>query len=229
MKPITIDQQFETAVFTINTTEFKRLLDSEAFNPSWLVSTPSTNGKHFPMYWITLCYEIVLGNPEDWKEHIRPLISKRIEDIKIIKQLFEDYFHVNLEPLDFINPQYDLYNKAFITDKIKDVFEFPDNVTKNHSELDIQLFMAVERMDFIEAQRLIGLGANPDEEFKEYDKGEPDYNCFSWVEIERGFLCCELDWAWEAQTNYYIQDCNIADLYTWAAYEKMYKILTKNN
>lgn len=222
----TINNKYINAVFNYDVDTFKTLLETESFDLSLLQDIKFAKDVPCPIYWITQCWEIIFEHPEEWKEDCREIIAENKRSNLEIKKIFEERFYVVFRPIDFYNTDFWFFRNER-EDTFEDVlYESRDEmIAKGHRAIDLDLYVAVNKFDFKETERLLALGANP-----VYEISEEDGSCMNRISGECGFLDIELH-----EIIIYGKHSNpLADnakelihLIGLAAHESMYKLLSK--
>lgn len=219
-----INHQIVNAVYNIDAERFFELVSKHEFDPELLEDIHFANGVPCPIHWITQCWEIALGDAEDWKQDYRETISERIEQNLKIKRFFEEYLHVQFKPIDFYNTDFWFF-RAERDDDFDTFFAEPIEYMLNHYRtMDLNLFMSVHKFDFEETELLLESGANPtlmiDEEA---------HSCIDLIETECSYLEIELNSIiFGIRTVSIYQNCTyLIDLLGLAANTRMYNLLSK--
>lgn len=99
-------------------------------------------------------------------------------------------------------------------------------IANGYREIDLDLYVAVNKFDFEEAERLLKLGADPDCEFIEED----EISCLSRIGTECNYLSTQLQEIYIERKQRKLNadnDIDLIDLVGWAAHESMYSLLSK--
>lgn len=222
----TINNKYINAVFNFDVDAFKTLLEREPFDLSLLQDIRYALDVPCPIYWITQCWEIIFEHPEEWQEDIRETIAENKQRNLEIKKIFEERFNVVFNPIDFYNTDFWFY-RANRDETFEDVlYESRDNmIAKGHRAIDLDLYVAVNKFDFKEVERLLELGANPVYEIPE----EVSY-CMDRIGTECSLLENELKGIifYRIPVNAMEEDSNdLIFLIGLAAHESMYSLLSK--
>lgn len=223
----TTNNKYINAVFNFDAEGFKTLLETEPFDLSLLQDIKFAESVPCPIYWITQCWEIIFEHPVEWKEDCRETIAENKRRNLEIKKIFEERFNVVFKPIDFYNTDFWFFRNER-DDSFEDVFwdETRDAmIARGYRGIDLDLYVAVTKFDFIETERLLKLGANPTCEFT-----EDGNTCFDRIGTECGFLDTELQEIFIKR-----EPCNpidgnartLCNLVGWAAHESMYSLLSK--
>ena len=217
---------YTNAIIHIDVDAFKNLLETEPFDESMLTDIGFAVSVPCPIQWITQCWEIILEHPEEWKEQYKDIISDKKEKNLQIKKIFTDRFHVQFTPIDFYNSELWFYK----TEKDESFEDFFDNskedmLSKGHREIDLELYIAVQKFDFGRVKCLLEQGANPMHEIPELES-----YCLDSIGTECGNLEMQLDHiitgdnTYEPSDDFAIDLINIIGL---GANESMYRLLSK--
>lgn len=222
------NRKYINAVFNFDVETFKTLLNTEPFDKSLLSDIKFADDAPCPIYWITQCWEIIFEHPEDWNENYRGVIAENKKRNLEIKQIFTDIYNVDFKSIDFYNT-----NFWFFRDErdatCEDVFVGESRrelMAKGYRGIDIDLYVAVNKFDFAEVEKLLKIGANPACRFPD------DTDCIGRIGIECSFLETVLQ-----NIIIYNKHHNPAgngaqaliDLIGLAAHESMYSMLSKYN
>lgn len=222
-------QKAINAVFYANPVKLQQLIDEGHFYNRLLEDTGLLS-KPFPIWRITQCWLEAIGdNVEDYIEETREELAAFIERNKQIWEIFRTQFNVEFTPIDYQDYSDNFY-AAYPDETDVDIVdgETPDTLTKyGTTQLDLDLYCAVERFDFPQVILLLQKGANP------YARVSRDgsMEAFSRIADECSYLCtCRLSYAWKAKYQHNsIGEEEGHDLIGWAAHEAMYRTLEKYN
>ena len=224
---MTINQKYINAVFNFDAEAFKTLLSTELFDKSLLKDIKFSEGVPCPIYWMTQCWEIIFAHPEEWKKNCRHIIEENKQRNLEIKLMFEEKLGVVFKPIDFYNTDFWFFRNEREA-AFDDVFwnnTREEMLDKGYREIDLDLYVAVNKFDFQEAERLLELGANPACEIT--DEGS---SCFDRIGTESSFLDTEMQGIFikREQRNPIADNArDLVDLVGWAAHESMYSLLSK--
>lgn len=220
------NRKYINAIFNFDVETFKALLDKEPFDKSLLADIKFADDVPCPIYWITQCWEIIFEHPEDWNENHRGIIAENKKRNLEIKQIFTDMYNVDFKPIDFYNT-----NFWFFRDErdatCEEVFFGEDRnelMAKGYRDIDIDLYIAVNKFDFAEVEKLLKIGARPDCEFPDDD------NCMDRIGTECSYLETELQdiIIYNKHRNAIYDGAQpLIDLIGLAAHESMYSLLSK--
>lgn len=222
----TTNNKYINAVFNFDAEAFKTLLEKEPFDLSLLQDIKFAVAVPCPIYWITQCWEIIFEHPEEWKEDCREIIAENKRRNLEIKKIFEERFNVVFKPIDFYNTDFWFFRNER-EDTFEDVLDErrDEMIAKGHRGIDLDLYVAVNKFDFKEAERLLELGANP-----VYEIPEEGSYCMDRIGAECSFLDIELQgiMIYRKQRNPMEENSNdLIDLIGLAAHERMYSLLSK--
>lgn len=225
---MTVDQKFIQAVFNFEVETFKLMLKTETFNEYLLTDIKFSEDIPCPIYWITQCWEIILEHPEEWLEECRETVSANKCRNLEIKKIFEEHFGVEFKPIDFYNTDFPFYRderEASFEEVCCDDYSRDDLIAKGYRAVDLDLYVAVNKFDYNEAERLLKLGANPACTLSdEYD------NCLERIGNECSFLTVGLQGVVlnKEQRNPLDDDAmDLINLVGLAAHENMYSLLSR--
>lgn len=189
----------------------------------------------FPLYYITMCYKRTMW--DDFIEETMPFVEKQRIDIDKLLHLWKERFGANVD--EVINyKKYEAYFYCLSDDETdRDVLLNPrSKYTENGCrEIDIDLFIAVDKFQFSKVKELLEMGANPDANLISIDDKDKEFqdplNCLDRIGRECSYLCtCQIfshikkpHGAW--YINYALTEREIGDLIGWAAHEDMYHLL----
>lgn len=223
-----VNRKYINAVFNFDVETFKTLLNTEPFDKSLLSDIKFANDAPCPIYRITQCWEIIFEHPEDWNENYRGVIAENKKRNLEIKQIFTDIYNVDFKPIDFYNT-----NFCFFRDErdatCEDVFVGESRnelMAKGYRGIDIDLYVAVNKFDFAEVEKLLETGANPACRFSD------DTDCIGRISIECSFLETELQDIIIYNKHHSPTDNDVQaliDLIGLATHESMYSLLSKYN
>lgn len=222
-----INQKFINAVFNLDIETFKTLLNTEPFDESLLKDINFSEDILCPIYWMTQCWEIIFEHPDEWSEQKRLIIEENKRRNLEIRRLFEEKFNIDFRPIDFYNSNFQFF-RNYRDDNFDDVFDNKKEymIANGYREIDLDLYVAVNKFDFEEAERLLKLGADPDCEFIEEDES----SCLSRIGAERSFLSTQLEDIYIERKQRFLNadyEMDLVDLVGWAAHESMYSLLSK--
>ncbi len=232
-KKLSIKKRFVNAVFNINVEDFRKLLDTEIFDEELFSKFPIEDDENnddydeedyvceieCPIYWISQCWDLVIGKPENWKHS--SIVAKRKNDNLEIMRLFRERLNVNFESIDFYNSEIHFF-RNYPEDSFYDVFlEDEEKILANHKKIDAELYVAVNKFDYQTVEELLQAGANPRVEI------DDDTNCWERIGMHTSFLCVNLQHILLSDEKSLLDYEYFSHLFDWAAHEKMWSLLEK--
>lgn len=222
-------QKALNAVFYANPVKLQKLIDEGHFYNRLLEDTGLLS-KPFPIWRITQCWEDAIGDRVDeFIESTRAELAAFVARNKQVKEIFRTQLGVEFTPIDY-HAYTDNFFSAYPDETDEDILdgETPETLAKyGTTQLDLDLYCAVERFDIPLVISLLQKGANPHARIMR-DESE---NAFSRIGCESSYLCtCRLSYAWQAAYEHNsIEEDEARDLIGWAAHETMYATLEKYN
>ena len=212
----------------------RKLIECDEFDES-IIHDIGLLDAPFPLYYITMCYKRTMW--EDFIKKTMPFVEKQRIDIDKLLQLWKERFGANVdEVIDY--KKYEAYFYCLSDDETdRDVLLNPrSKYTENGCrELDIDLFIAVDKFLFSKVKELLEKGANPNVNLVSIDDKDKEFqdpwNCLERIGNESGYLCtCQIfpiikEPQGAVYLNWPISDKDIGDLIGWAAHENMYHLL----
>lgn len=204
----------------------KSLLENENYDKT--VFTDIGSDCYFdipiPVYYISKCWEICLNH--DFSESFNPIVQKNYENAKKILALFKEKLGVQEVEIPFSKISSACW--ALEDDSEEDILEGKkaDFISKGIREIDLDLYTAVQKMDFQKAEELLKNGANP--HYKHYGEDDGDLldlcgaECSYQATCQAGEIIRSPGWFKNA-----IDEEELGNIFRWAANEKMYEILNK--
>lgn len=206
------------AVYRIDVDEVRTLVDDYQFSD--IAKDISLLSSQFPLYYITLCHKEVLA--ETYVDSCMPRVVELRQRCDDMMRLWrKEYKRMDAEI------EYNRYCNYFLCasqdSTFKEAFWCEESEVQNGEarQIDLDLALAVKKFDFETTERLLLDGANMDLIID----GESLYDM---IESELNFLCsCEVQLlGHELDKNKVVTSREIGDLIGWAAYVKMYKLLS---
>lgn len=205
------------AVYRIDVDEVRTLVDDRQFrdvaNDIGLLDEP------FPLYYITLCHSVALA--EDY-------INDRMPRVLKLRQRCDDMMHIWRRKYKRMDEEI-VYNRYWIDfscasqdSTFEEAFWCEESEVQNGEarQIDLDLALAVKKFDFKKTERLLLDGANKDLIID-------DGSLYDMIESELNFFCSEVTLLrQELDKNEVVTSREIGDLIGWAAYVKMYKLLS---
>lgn len=214
------------AVFYCDADKAMSLMQKNAYSKQWLndigvFDTP------LPLYYIALCAQAILSDAEDpWSADFELIRQKMLNGCKRILAFMKSEYDFDVDSeIDY--EKYTEYFYAADKDETdEDILWAPVQriLDEGKSQLDIDLYCAVERFQYDLVDQLLQAGANPRTLIE-------DGFALDRIGTECSFLDTQICPLWKA---YYhssrttsIDEGAISDLLGWAAHEKMYNLLVK--
>ena len=175
-----------------------------------------------PVYYISKCWEICLNH--DFSASFNPIVQKNYENAKKILALSKEKAGVQEIEIPFSKISSACW--ALEDDTDEDILEGKktDFISKGIRKIDLDLYIAVQKMDFQKAEELLKNGANP--HYKHYGSDGGDLldlcgaECSYQATCQAGEIIRSPGWFRNA-----IDEEEIGNIFRWAANEKMYEIL----
>ncbi len=185
----------------------------------------------FPIYYISICLNIIFNKPEEWSEPIRNLIQTIHRNNSKILTYWQENHHFDIDTkIDFQK-----YHSFFFCD---DPDESKEEVlmlydisydeylrTNGYRDIDVELYCATSRFDFKTVEHLLSKDANPSADV--FDESSP----IERIESESSYLSIGLMNLYKA---YYfekkmipIDENDFFDCIGMGAHETVYSLLTK--
>ncbi len=214
------------AAFYANPELLRRLIDEGNF-PTALIEDIGILNAPFPIWRIPQCWEIAMGTDISiYLDEVKNEVADFMERNAKVKSIFAEAFSVEYSPIDY--QQYHMNFYEYAPDDTDDDIIMEDNMAEIYKygtrNIDLELYCAVCRFDFLKVKELLDAGADP------YAPALCDAsdNSIGRMGDECSFLCtCQLSWAWKPKRHYQVDRMIIGDLVAWAAHETMYKWIEK--
>lgn len=200
-----------------------RLMETNDYPNKWLDNVLSMD---IPIYYITQCYARLLSD-DLWNEKAMPMILSMRKGCSKLMSYWKIKFNYPVEQeLDFTSYT-DLFFAASPdeTDDELLLSSVQELLNDGYRQVDIDLYCATERFQYGEVERLLKLGADPEVNID-------DFKALSRISVECSFLSTIVVPKWEL---FYEKNCllpikeqELCDLIGWAAHEKMYDLLIRN-
>lgn len=219
-----INRQIVNAVYNIDPEEFLKLVGKHGFDPSLLEDIHIANGIPCPIHWITQCWEHSLDEAANWAEGVQETIAERIEQNMQFKQYFEEQHQVQFKPIDFYHTDF-WFHRAEREDEFEDIFtESRDIMLSDYNAIDLDLYIAVCKFDYEEAEFLLESGANPARMIE-----EETYSCLELAGTECTYLEIQLNSIIMGvrKANIYQDSSYLIELIGLAANKQMYGLLSR--
>ena len=230
---MTYKERLIKAVFHNQYGLVKDLLTSDEFDKKILDDTGIFEYAPFPLYYITMCYKHFMWN--DYIKEVMPMVLRHRKNIDALLELWKNEYGIDVtQKIDYKKYERDF----FCTEDSKTTYDVLwDPVEKflkaGFRRIDIDLYEAVEKFHFDEAEILLKQGANPDVDLlpiDDLDSNDP-WNCLDRIGNECSYLCtCEVFFQLKIVNEHWYQNWpitskEIGDLIGLAAHEDMYKLL----
>ena len=145
----------------------------------------------FPLHYITLCQDVILGNPNEWYEV--QLALHRKEQIRAMIAFWKAYYNVSdFSPIDYALHKDYYYDRQTETDSNILWADPNDFVAAGFDIKDVELYCAAIRFDFNRVRQLLNDGATPDITLALPNKNVY-HNTLKDISIEESLLYTEVD------------------------------------
>ena len=221
-----INNDLANAIFNINVEKVKTLLDSNKYDPTTFDNICTISEHYCPIHWITQCWEIILENPDSWREDLQDIVRHKKKDNQEIKDILVNKLNIDYTPIDIHNNELWIYMYDTEED-FEDYFDCTkeEMLSRGHNEMNLDLYYAVNTFNFEETERLLKLGANPN-----YYIPEEQSWCFDVIAPRCTDYSTDLGDVLFADTEISPLENDYRDLaylLAWAVNEKMYNLLCK--
>ena len=219
-----ITDPFVLAVIFNEYDAVKNILDSGNYNEDVFLDISMKNyfGLPIPVQYISRCWEICLNPEQQFREPFNQTVIKHYENAKKILDLLKEQKGVEVGEIPFSK----IYGAtwAWEDDTDEEVLDGKksDFIAHGIREINLDLFIAVQKMEFDKAKSLLEKGANPMYEHPGYDDllAICGCECTYQVTCQAGELIKSPGWVRNS-----INKDEIANIFRWAANEKMYELL----
>lgn len=218
------DKELIEAVFNIDDKRFFKLVADGRLNESVMKDINFFYSPSLPLHYITICWDYILKDYNEWKEEYRDIVYKRKCQNDKIKNFFINQYGLDMSDIPFSN-----YCDYFFSQPedatVEDCLgETKDNlISQGFKEIDIDLYCSVVKFDYEQVEHLLQCGANP----RIWIPCEGEDQCMDRIGTECSFLDIELDhivMGRSYDTDLYVDMQYLIGL---AAHEKMYDLLLK--
>lgn len=212
------------AVFNIDYNGFKSLYEKGAFDVSLC---QDSDDLPYPLHFITICWDIIFGYLEEWKEQYKPILGKRKEENDKFKTFFETECGLEMSNIPFSDYWYCFYS-AEPDEDVEDCLSYTmEELHKvGFSDSDIKLAICVRKFQFDEAEMLLKQGADPLKNMNEDDDDYDDYDdCVTRIYREVQFMYSEITDEVLGKKKFLGEEDDWRDLMNLAAHEKMDHLL----
>ncbi len=211
-------------VYSMNVEGFESMLDDNTFDKALLETIPQAEGEYCPIYWISQCFDILIGDPDQWKDKVTAY-NKKANNDKILR-IFKERLNIPLNPIDFFHTyliNFREYHDATIEEVLLTNTDF---FLKTKRPIDIDLFVSAQKFDFIHVTELLEQGANPDEDFSGSDKEDEEdiYTIMDRIGYECAFLSTEFVPIYDHKV---LDNYTLCNIISYAAHESMWALLVK--
>lgn len=221
MSDIMTNKKMIAAAFVSDLPTIKSVI-TEDFSPYIKIKDGSM--PYFPVWGLTECQRWIFG--ADWKgnkheSEVQSLLRKN----QGVMSFWKDDMHFAVEEINFQR-----YTDVFFADDPMDSYEEQcrgEYIRKGYKPIDVDLWIAVNKFDYKEVERLLKVGADP--EVKDRDD---ERNCLDRISAECAYLdaCTDvfyLMFEYERTGNVpnQIDKETLYDLIGFAAHEKMYALM----
>ena len=210
------------AVFEI---DFERFSSQHGDNNDVLSLCRDSDDLPYPLHFITLCWDIILGYWDEWKEEYKPILKKRKDENDKFKSFFSGL------GLDMTGIPFSDYCECFYCDEldatVKDCLCETEEYLKKLGlrDIDIELACCVEKFQFERAEELLEQGADPVKNRSEVDGEIVD--CVTRIGNEIDFLYSFLQNTVLGTEGMGDVESDLCYLFGLAAHEKMDHLLDK--
>ena len=212
------------AVFNIDVDRFFKLVADGRLNESVLKDIKLFYSPPLPLYYITICWDYILKDYNEWKEEYRGVVYKRKCQNDKIKNFFINQYGLDMSDVPFS----DYCDYFFSQPKDATVEDCLDESKENlmnqgFKEIDIDLYCSVVKFDYEQVEHLLQYGANP----RTWIPCKGEDQCMDRIGAECSWLDMELNYVILEES--YVTDLNVYIQYLLglAAHEKMYDLLLK--
>lgn len=210
------------AVFEINFDGFQSL---HGDNIEVLSLCKDSEELPYPLHFITICWDIILGYWDEWKEEYKPILKKRKDENDKFKSYFAEL------GLDMTGIPFSNYWDCFYCDEPDATVEeclgdTEDELKKKgFRDIDIELACCVNKFQFERAEELLEQGADP---IKNRTDEEDEYDdCVTRIYREVQYLYSEMTEKMLGKKGLGHFERNLEELLSLAAHEKMDHLLDK--
>ncbi len=202
----------------------KKIIDSGNYNDKLFTDIGVNNyfGVPIPIHYLSQCWTICLGH--EFREPFNQTAHESYENARKILSLFQERKNIQIGEIPFSKISSACWNDESDSEESILDGKKSDYLSIDRREIDLDLFIAVCRMDFKKAKELLQKGANPN--YKHY--GDDDSNLIDLCGGECSYqVTCqsgELIKSPELFMNSIDFD-EIGNIFRWAANELMYDLL----
>ena len=218
------DKEFVEAVFNIDDKRFFKLVEDGRLNESVIKNTNFFYSPPLPLYYITICWDYILKDYNEWKEEYRDIVYKRKCQNDRIKNFFNEKYGLDMSDIPFSSYCDYFFSQpkdASVEDCLGETKE--SLISQGFKEIDIDLYCRVVKFDYEQVERLLQCGANP----RTWIPCKGEDQCMDRIGIECSFLNIELDHVIMERSYDTELRISMHNLIGLAAHEKMYDLLLK--
>ena len=211
------------AVFNLDFNRFKVLYEQGDFD---IGMCQDSDDLPYPLHFITICWGIIFGYIEEWKDEYKPMLKKRKEENDKFKSFFETECGLDMSSIPFSDYWYCFYCEEPDVDVEGCLGYTVEDLHKvGLRDCDIELAMEVEKFHFDKVEELLKQGADPlanrTDEGGEYD------DCVTRIYNEVQFLYSEFEGKVLGKKKLNDVGRDLECLFGLAAHEKMDHLLDK--
>lgn len=217
------DNELIEAVFNIDDKRFFKFVEDGRLNESVLKNTNLLYDS-LPLYYITICWDYVLKDYNEWKEEYRDIVYNRKCQNDRIKKFFIDKYKLDMSDIPFSSYCDYFFSQpkdATVEDCLGETKD--DLKSRGFKEIDIDLYCSVVKFDYERVEHLLQCGANP----RTWIPCVGEYQCMDRIGVECSFLELELDHVIMGRSYDTELTVSMQYLIGLAAHEKMYDLLLK--
>ena len=214
------------AVFDIDFTQFMSLYNAGYFTPSLCQDSEEMP---YPLHFITICWDIIFGYLDEWKDEFKTILRQRKEENDKFKTFF------GKQGLDMSNIPFSDYSDVFFCEESDSSVEECLCLTEDElgklgfRDMDIELACCVEKFQFERVEQLLEQGADP---LKNRSEDEDDCeDCVTRIDREVQYIYSEFTdkvlGKKKLRKGFFVYDRDFGYLFGLAAHEKMDHLLDK--
>lgn len=216
------DNELIEAVFNIDDKRFFKLVADGRLNESILKDIKFFYSTPLPLYYITICWDYILKDYNEWKEEYRDIVYKRKCQNDCINKFFINQYGLDMSDIPFSNYCDYFYSQPKDATVEDCLWETKDNLmSQGVKEIDIELYCSVVKFDYEQVENLLQCGANP----RTWIPCEGEYQCLDRIWTECSFLELELDKVIMGSSYVIDYETDLMYLIGLAAHEKMGDLL----
>jgi hypothetical protein len=216
---------FKDIVRTVFEIDFDRFQSLYGDNNDVLSLCKDSEEMPYPLHFITICWDIILGYWDEWKEEYKSTLMKRKDENEKFKSLFIGH------GLDMTEIPFSDYWECFYCDEpdatIENCLDMTEDELKKMGfrDIDIELACCVNKFQFDKVKQLLEQGADPLKDWAEDD--DEHITCVTRIYSEIQFIYSFFEDKVLGKVK--LDDCekDLYDLFCLAAHEKMDHLLDK--